>query len=97
MNSLPENLPDDPILLKQMLGQMLHERQLDKRKIVRLEEQNAFPLQRLFGRKSERAADAATPQLAFFNEGESAGYNALGAQTGAERLGCIVLTVQELN
>jgi hypothetical protein len=30
MNSLPENLPDDPVLLKQMLGQMLDERQLDK-------------------------------------------------------------------
>jgi len=38
MNSLPENLPDDPVLLKKMLGQMLDERQLDKGKIVRLEE-----------------------------------------------------------
>ncbi len=50
---MPENLPDDPVLLKQMLGQMLDERQLDKGKIVRLEEQNALLLQRLFGRKSE--------------------------------------------
>ena len=71
MNSLPENLPDDPVLLKQMLGQMLEERQLDKGKIVRLEEQNALLLQRLFGRKSEQTADAATPQLALFNEVES--------------------------
>ena len=71
MNSLPENLPDDPVLLKQMLGQMLDERQLDKGKIVRLEEQNALLLQRLFGRKSEQTADAATPQLALFNEVES--------------------------
>lgn len=50
MNSLPENLPNDPVLLKQMLD----ERQLDKGKIVRLEEQNALLLQRLFGRKSEQ-------------------------------------------
>src|SRR5471032_234856 len=71
MNSLPENLPDDPVLLKQMLGKMLDERQLDKGKIVRLEEQNALLLQRLFGRKSEQTADAATPQLALFNEVES--------------------------
>lgn len=49
MNSLPENLSDDPVLLKQMLGKMLDERQLDKGKIVRLEEQNALLLQRLFG------------------------------------------------
>jgi hypothetical protein len=71
MNSMPEDLPDDPVLLKQMLGQMLDERQLDKGKIVRLEEQNALLLQRLFGRKSEQTADAATPQLALFNEVES--------------------------
>ena len=71
MNSLPENLPDDPVQLKKMLGQMLDERQLDKGKIVRLEEQNALLLQRLFGRKSEQTADAATPQLALFNEVES--------------------------
>jgi len=54
MNSLPENLTDDPVLLKQMLGQMLDERQLDKGKIVRLEEQNALLLQRLFRHKSEQ-------------------------------------------
>ena len=71
MNSLPGNLPDDPVLLMQMLGQMLDERQLVKGKIVRLEEQNTLLLQRLFGRKSEQAADAATPQLALFNEVES--------------------------
>ncbi|WP_032632596.1 IS66 family transposase zinc-finger binding domain-containing protein, partial [Pseudomonas syringae] len=32
---------------------------------------NALLLQRLFGRKSEQTADAATPQLALFNEVES--------------------------
>lgn len=71
MNSVPENLPDDPVMLKQLLGQMLDERQLDKGKIIRLEEQNALLLQRLFGRKSEQTADAVTPQLALFNEVES--------------------------
>ncbi|WP_397451929.1 IS66 family transposase [Pseudomonas sp. NA-150] len=71
MNSMPENLPDDPVLLKQMLAQMLDERQLDKGKIVRLEEQNALLIQRLFGRKSEQTADPAPPQLALFNEAES--------------------------
>lgn len=50
---------------------MFGERQLDKGKIVRLEEQNALLLQRLFGRKSEQTANAATPQLALFNEVES--------------------------
>ncbi|MBD0679868.1 hypothetical protein CGA21_14560 [Pseudomonas sp. PSB11] len=39
--------------------------------MVRLEEQNALLLQRLFGRKSEQTADAATQQLALFNEVES--------------------------
>lgn len=40
-------------------------------KIVRLEEQNAFLLQRLYERKSEKAVDAATPQLPLLNEVES--------------------------
>lgn len=39
MNLMPENLPDDPVLLKQMLVQMLSERQLDKGQIVDLKEQ----------------------------------------------------------
>jgi hypothetical protein len=33
MNSMPENLPDDPVLLKQMLGKMLDERQLIRAKL----------------------------------------------------------------
>ena len=41
MNFMPEHLPDDPALLKQMLEQMLDERQLDKGRIVRLEEQES--------------------------------------------------------
>lgn len=50
-----------PFCSSKMLGQMLDVRQLDKGKIVRLEEQNALLLQRLFGRKSEQTADKATP------------------------------------
>jgi len=68
---MPENLPDDPVLLKQLLEQMLSERESDKGKIVHLEEENALLRQRLFGRKSEQTVDPATPQLALFNEAES--------------------------
>ena len=68
---MPKDLPDDPILLKQLLAQMLSERESDKGKIVHLEEENALLRQRLFGRKSEQTVDPATPQMALFNEAES--------------------------
>lgn len=71
MISMPENLPDDPVLLKQLLEQMLSERESDKGKIVHLEEENALLRQRLFGRKSEQTADPTTPQMALFNEAEA--------------------------
>ena len=61
---MPENLPDDPELLKQMLAKM-------QSRVGFLEEENALLRQRLFGRKSEQTADPATPQLALFNEAES--------------------------
>ena len=64
MISVPENLPDDPELLKQMLAKM-------QSRVGFLEEENALLRQRLFGRKSEQTADPATPQLALFNEAES--------------------------
>ncbi len=64
MISVPENLPDDPELLKQLLAKM-------QSRVVFLEEENALLRQRLFGRKSEQTADPATPQLALFNEVES--------------------------
>ena len=38
MISMPEQLPDDPVLLKQLLEQMLSERESDNGKIVHLEE-----------------------------------------------------------
>ena len=65
-----KDLPDDPVLLKRLLEQMLSERESGG-KIVHLEEENALLRQRLFGRKSEQTADPATPQMALFNEVES--------------------------
>jgi hypothetical protein len=61
---MPENLPDDPELLRQMLAKM-------QSRVGFLEEENALLRQCLFGRKSEQTADSATPQLALFNEAES--------------------------
>lgn len=71
MIPMPENLPDDPVLLKQLLEQMINERASDKGKIVHLEEEVALLRQRLFGRKTEQTGDAATPQLPLFDEAES--------------------------
>lgn len=71
MISMPENLPDDPVLLKQLLEQMINERASDKGKIVHLEEEVALLRQRLFGRRTEQTGDAATPQLPLFDEAES--------------------------
>lgn len=68
---MPENLPDDPVLLKQVLEQMINERASHKGKIVHLEEEVALLRQRLFGRKTEQTGDAATPQLPLFDEAES--------------------------
>ncbi|MBZ9783668.1 IS66 family transposase [Pseudomonas sp. REP124] len=64
MISMPEDLPDDPELLKQMLVKM-------QSKVGLLEEQVALLRQRLFARKSEQTVDPATPQMALFNEAES--------------------------
>lgn len=63
MNFVPDNLPDDPELLKQMLAKM-------QSRMGVLEEQVALLRQRLFGRESEQAVDPATPQMALFNEAE---------------------------
>ena len=71
MISMPDDLPDDPVLLKQMLVQMLSERQVDKDQIVDLKEQIRLWRERFFGRKSEQTVDPQTPQLALFNEPES--------------------------
>jgi len=71
MISMPEDLPDDPVLLKQLLAQMLNEREVDKEHISDLKEQIKLLRDRLFGRKSEQSVDPITPQLALFNEPES--------------------------
>jgi len=63
MNFVPDNLPDDPELLKQMLAKM-------QSRMGVLEEQVALLRQRLFGRQSEQTVDPATPQMALFNEAE---------------------------
>jgi len=68
---MPKDRPDDPALLKQLLEQMLIERESNKGRIVHLEEEIALLRQRLFGRKSEQTADLATPHLALSNEAES--------------------------
>ena len=57
-----DNLPDDPVLLKQMLL-------LAQGKVAQLQEQVALLRHKLFSPKSERSPeDADSPQLAMFNE-----------------------------
>lgn len=72
MISLPDSLPNDPELLKQMLVQM-------QSRVSLLQEENTLLRQRLFGRKSEQSVDPQSPQLAMFNEAES-----LAVETVAE-------------
>ena len=85
MISLPNDLPDDPAALKQLLLKLqddaatlekeavrLEQQRRDyQQQIIKLQEQNALLIQRLFGRKSERTTDPDSPQLAMFNEAES--------------------------
>ena len=59
-----DTLPDDPVLLKQMLL-------LAHGKVAQLQEQIALLRHQLFSPKSERSPeDADSPQLAMFNEAE---------------------------
>ncbi len=67
----PNDLPDDPAVLKQLLAQLLAERTVDKGHIVDLKEQIKLLRDRLFNRKSEQTVEPKTPQLALFNEPES--------------------------
>ncbi len=71
MIAMPETLPDDPILLKQLLLAASARMSEKDGQIEFLREQNALLLQRLFGRKSEQGSDPDSPQLAMFNEAES--------------------------
>ena len=75
MISLPDDLPDDPVLLKQLLLEALNRQeesaQAYQTHIVDLKEQIKLLRDRLFGRKSEQTVEPNTPQLALFNEPES--------------------------
>jgi hypothetical protein len=75
MISLPDDLPDDPVLLKQLLLEALSRQeevaQAYQTHIVDLKEQIKLLRVRLFGRKSEQTVESNTPQLALFNEPES--------------------------
>ncbi|TBV04492.1 IS66 family transposase [Stutzerimonas kirkiae] len=71
MIAMPDSLPDDPVLLKQLLLSATAQVSEKDGQIERLREQNALLIQRLFGRKSERSQDDPdSPQLAMFNEAE---------------------------
>ncbi|MNJ33456.1 putative Helix-turn-helix domain of transposase IS66 [compost metagenome] len=75
MISLPYVLPDDPVLLKQLLLEALSRQEevahAYQTHIVDLKEQIKLLRNRLFGRKSEQTVEPNTPQLALFNEPES--------------------------
>ena len=78
MISLPDDLPDDPVLLKQLLLDALARQaktaevlQAHEGHIVDLKEQIKLLRDRLFGRKSEQTGEPNSPQLALFNEPES--------------------------
>jgi transposase len=74
MISLPDDLPDDPVLLKQLLLEALSRQEevalAYQTHIVDLKEQIKLLRDRLFGRKSEQTVEPNTPQLALFNEPE---------------------------
>ena len=75
MTLMPDDLPDDPVLLKQMLLEAFTRQeevaQSYQTHIVDLKEQIKLLRDRLFGRKSEQRVEPNTPQLALFNEPES--------------------------
>ena len=68
MISLPDDLPDDPVLLKQLLLEALNRQdetaQAYQTHIVDLKEQIKLLRDRLFGRKSEQTGEPNTPQRA---------------------------------
>lgn len=73
-----DSLPDDPILLKQMLL-------LAQGKVAQLQEQVALLRHKLFSPKSERSPEEAdSPQLAMFNEAEELVDQPAPAVTGDE-------------
>ncbi len=71
MIPVPDDLPDAPVALKQLLAQLLAERTVDKDHIVDLKEQIKLWRDRFSGRKSEQTVDPNTPQLPMFDEAEN--------------------------
>lgn len=78
MISLHDELPDDPVLLKQLLLEALARQaktaevlQAHEGHIVDLKEQIKLLRDRWFGRKSEQAVELNTPARALFNKPES--------------------------
>ncbi len=71
---IPDDLPDDPVLLKQLLLEALSRQeesaQAYQTHIVDLKEQTKLLRDRLFGPRSEQTIEPNTPQLALFNEPE---------------------------
>lgn len=63
MKLSPQSLPDDPVLLKQLLVEM-------GAQLERLQEDYALLRRKLFAPSSEKVSDADAPQLAMFNEAE---------------------------
>ncbi len=58
-----KDLPDDPVLLKQLLEQMISERKSDKGKIVHPEKENTLLRQHVFEHRSEHPADPLTSPI----------------------------------
>lgn len=78
MIPVPDDLPDDPVLFKQLLLEALTRQahtqavaEAHEVHIVDLKEQIKLLRDRLFNRKSEQSIDPNTPQLEIFNEPES--------------------------
>ncbi|TES78168.1 DUF2303 family protein [Pseudomonas syringae pv. tomato] len=71
MKLMPDDLPDDPVLLKQMLLEAQDAKEAYATHIVDLKEQIKLLRDRIFGRKSEQTVEPNTPQLALFNEPKS--------------------------
>ncbi|WP_037006617.1 IS66 family transposase [Pseudomonas asplenii] len=77
MISMPDDLPDDPVLLKQLLLESYAARSREQAvnqahvsHIDDLKEQVKLWRDRFFGRRSEQTVDPNTPQLEMFNEAE---------------------------
>jgi hypothetical protein len=74
MISVPDDLPDDPAALKQLLAQLLAERTVDKGQIVDLKEQVKLLRDRLFNRKSSKPSSPTHPNWRCLTNLKASGY-----------------------